>query len=46
MKTISVRIEDDVKERLEQKAKDADLSVSQVLRKLINMYINTESKKK
>lgn len=40
MKTVSVRLEDDVKEALEKKAKSQDLSISQVLRKFINDYIN------
>lgn len=40
MKTVSVRLEDDIKEALEKKAKSQDLSISQVLRKFINDYIN------
>ena len=44
MKTISVRIEDEIKIALDKKLKEEDLTISQVLRKAIKNYLQQNSK--
>lgn len=44
MKTISVRIEDEIKIALDKKLKEEDLTISQVLRKAIKDYLQQNSK--
>lgn len=44
MKTISVRIEDEIKIALDKKLKEEDLTISQVLRKAIKDYLQQDSK--
>ena len=42
MTTLSVRISDEEKEKLEQFAKEQDLSMSQIIRKALKMYLDKE----
>ena len=44
MKTISVRIEDEIKIALDKKLKEEDLTISYVLRKAIKDYLQQNSK--
>jgi antitoxin component of RelBE/YafQ-DinJ toxin-antitoxin module len=42
MKTISVRLSDEEKEAFDNRCKELDLTMSQIMRKLIRDFINTE----
>lgn len=42
MTTISVRISEEEKQKLEQLAKKEDLSMSQIIRKALKEYLNKE----
>lgn len=42
MTTLSVRISDEEKEKLEQFAKEQDLSMSQIIRKALKEYLDKE----
>ena len=42
MKTISVRLSDEEKEAFDNRCKELDLTMSQIFRKLIRDFINTE----
>lgn len=44
MATLSIRIEDNDKEALQNYANENDLSVSQVIRKAIKEFLNKEKK--